>query len=558
MSAPSVGAPARKLVSLFALAFLAALTIGGFSMQQKSFREQFMSLASLDKTTTTEVLLPDWRMTTDCSAYSRDCVLRKLNQNQYAEYPFRLDEKYQDRYEWQEALPNGWKRSLAENAPLNVTDSREPKAMNPDIRACVSAAQQKSVDQQLDHLLEILERNEVGMVSFTISDYKYAQDMMQDVFEMAHSVVGFRNAFFMVAMDTPTMELACQHNLPFLAWPQQEKSQQDGQLKNSVANSKFDVSYLLAKRRQSFFFFEMDVWFVKSPISVLREQTDDILFSGHQNNPEAANIGVYSVIANEASEEYLRICIEILEQSPDTHDQAIMQQVYDFLNKLKAGQPFEYSRHGFKEPYPKFPTFQHPAKHGRFVPFQIVADERPVASEDTLAIHTLCGAPLRNPHGKKMIAKELGAWYGSGNYYYGKHNRYLWLDGHTWNGFSMAMSWPGFDPWESYHHIELLFWSIAATVALARRTNRIWVMPKILNDAGIHFLWTFLDMSSIEALQVDVRETNFPVNPKAWHSPSVPFDPVARTAVGARRKDICTTLGRWQYPKHFGMEFVHL
>ena len=51
-----------------------------------------------------------------------------------------------------------------------------------------------------------------------------------------------------------------------------------------------------------------------------------------------------------------------------------------------------------------------------------------------------------------MVTKELGAWYGSDDYY-GKGNRYLWLDGHIWNGLSMAMSWPGSDPCASYHDI---------------------------------------------------------------------------------------------------------
>lgn len=42
-------------------------------------------------------------------------------------------------------------------------------------------------------------------------------------------------------------------------------------------------------------------------------------------------------------------------------------------------------------------------------------------------------------------------------------------------------------------------------------------------------------MQSVEEL-VDVRETNFPVNPKAWHDSSRPFDPVARSALGDEGK----------------------
>lgn len=483
-----------------------------------------------ESTATTTLVLPDWRMTTDCSAYSHDCVLRKLNQHSYAEYPFRFADEYNNWYEWQAALPEGWNQSLKEHIPTTSKHDAKPKD-DPD---CVDEALKKSVSDQIDHLLNILKReNSTNMISFAISDYKYARDMMEDVFEMAHNVVGFRDAFFVVAMDVPTMELACEFRYPFLAWPQPEPTKA-GANKKSVSNTKFDISYELVKRGQSLFFFEMDVWFVTSPIPTLQEQTVDVMFSGHQNNPEAANSGVFSILANERSEEYLRICIELVEHSPENADQVVMQQVYYFLDRLKDGQPLEWSGH-FKEPRPEIPTFEHPATHGRFLPFQIVADERPVASERTLAIHTLCGAPLRTPHGKKMIAKELGAWYGAGNYYRGKDNRYLWLDGHVWNGFSMAMSWPGFHPHYGYHSLDLLQWTIAATVALARRTGRIWVMPKLLNDAGVHFIWTILDMESVEAL-VDVRETNFPVNPKAWHSPAVPFESVARTAVGYHGK----------------------
>ncbi len=417
-----------KVIPVVSVAFLIGLGIGQFSKHQLLPPADYMPLVHKHLKINDIGLLPDWRMTTDCSAYSRDCVLRKLNEHAYAEYPFRFAKKYEDQYKWQSKLPEGWEQSLLEHTPANSKVGRL-KSGNFKTDECVRTAQQKSIHKQLDHLLGKLKCNEINMVSFTISDFSYAKDMIQDVFEMAHTIVGFKNAFFMVAMDVPTMELACQHGLPFLAWPQANETQGES-LKANVANTKFLISLELAKRRQSFFFFEMDVWFVKSPMPMLIEQGEDILFSGHQDNPEAANIGVYSVIANNASEEYLQICIEILEQSPETHDQAIMQQVGYFLDAFRAGKPLEYSKK-FKEPLPELPNFKNPARLGRFIPYQIVANVVPVPTEDTFAIHTLCGGPLRNPHGKKMIAKELGAWYGSQSYY-GRENRYLWVDGHTW------------------------------------------------------------------------------------------------------------------------------
>ena len=84
---------------------------------------------------------------------------------------------------------------------------------------------------------------------------------------MSDKVMGFTDSFFVVAMDVQTMELCCKYGYPFLAWPQAGKSEEgedneeQGELKKKVvANSKFDVSYKLLLRYQSFFFFEMDVW----------------------------------------------------------------------------------------------------------------------------------------------------------------------------------------------------------------------------------------------------------------------------------------------------------
>ena len=73
---------------------------------------------------------------------------------------------------------------------------------------------------------------------------------------------------------------------------------------------------------------------------------------------------------------------------------------------------------------------------------------------------------------------------------------------------------------------------LAISIALARRTNRIWVMPKILDERGVQLLWTILDLKAVEnELGVDVRETNFPADPRTWKSPEEPFSPVARAAM---------------------------
>lgn len=46
-------------------------------------------------------------------------------------------------------------------------------------------------------------------------------------------------------------------------------------------------------------------------------------------------------------------------------------------------------------------------------------------------------------------------------------------------------------------------------------------------------MWNILDFETVEAMQIDYRETNFPHNPKSWSSKDVPFENVTRTALGA-------------------------
>lgn len=218
------------------------------------------------------------------------------------------------------------------------------------------------------------------------------------------------------------------------------------------------------------------------------------------------------------------------------------------------GKSFHYGKDW--DPVPHYiPKIHNPVSHGFFSPHEIVADERPYPNQMALAIHPLRSQPLKSPHGKKIVAKEAGAWYGfegpasEAGYYRrkGKHRRYLWMDGHILNGFSTIMNWE-YEGQESgiYHDIDSLRWTIAALMALARRTGRIFILPRLLQDRGIHFLWSLLDMKSVEELDIDVRETNFPNNPKSWYSPSIPFGSVARTALGSFKKDQTMFA---QYPK---------
>ena len=193
--------------------------------------------------TNDDTTLPDWCMMTDCSAFGQDCVIQRLQQHQYAEYPFQFVKEYNHLYVWQAELPQSWEQSLQTHIPRNTTNSKLKKNDPLEITKCVQAMQAKTVEVQLEELLEILERVN-DMVAFTIADYSYTHDMMQDVFEMAHNVIGFNKAFFMVTMDVATMELACQHHNKFLAWPQRQDS---STLKGAIASTKFYILHALAK-----------------------------------------------------------------------------------------------------------------------------------------------------------------------------------------------------------------------------------------------------------------------------------------------------------------------
>jgi hypothetical protein len=269
--------------------------------------------------------LPDWRMAVDCSVFDFHCFSIRQSQGLYKDYPFpytRASAHDENEFDWEvlTEIPKDWKddlhfQSLDEPPPRKIEYIYPPKASPEEYQTCLAFAQTQTWQDQLDELLahKISPDNVTHMVAFTISDYNYAFDMMHDFFEMNNRIVGYSNATFMVAIDYETMELACRYNYPVLAWPSAlqrdsnsnstsmssssdteepaiNAADQNEELKAAVANTKFEVSYALVKRNTSFFFYEMDVWFLKSPKSIIQQFTGDILFSSHQNCPKCFNI----------------------------------------------------------------------------------------------------------------------------------------------------------------------------------------------------------------------------------------------------------------------------
>jgi hypothetical protein len=447
---------------------------------------------------------PSWKISLDCSIYSLECPTLR----QYEPYPFNFwNNTYTERPVKELNLTEG---NLPQSHPESMS---QPQPVSKQLEEeCLAYAKTTPFGEQLDGLLKKLSRSS-NRVAYTMSDIGYAKHMIHDVFAMAHNVVGFPDSFFMVAIDDPTLQLGCRFGYPTIPSPHV------GGLENRVKLTKFQVSFELLQRGQDLLFFEMDVWFYRSILPFLHSQYGDMLSSSHQNNPRGMNIGVYSVKANNATRQYFQHCLTVATQY-QIHDQLLMQHLETVSNSQKG--KWDYLP-------PMFPnvTFENYIEIELMGAHEIVCSEWPRPTIDTIAIHPLSSMPLMGPHGKMQIAKELGVYYGSNGYYSGR-GRYLWLD-RLDNTYSMEMNFRHRD-WGIWHDIRAMKWTMATMIAIAKRTGRIWVLPRVQADIGRHFLWKMLDMKVVEDMGVQVRETSFLSNRKLSEFPSV-----GRTAIGEHK-----------------------
>ena len=268
---------------------------------------------------TKQVARPSWRVVTDCSPYHLDCTVHRRS---YAPYPFdptgrqgishtwmKLDESASGNSTRVGSLPDEWQRVLVANKqgfggfgpsipePYGATDSG-PAPIPPDTaesRACLTDRRHVPFEQQLSKILPLprdldgtidphheqssqqstgkrMRRTAFGMIAFAISDASYAVDMIDDVFAMAHKVVGFEGAFFLVALDLFTLTTVCRrgiHKHPTIAGPGVAESstghrrklhatsKKEELLKLKVQNTKFVVAKALVDAGENFLFFEM-------------------------------------------------------------------------------------------------------------------------------------------------------------------------------------------------------------------------------------------------------------------------------------------------------------
>ena len=144
-----------------------------------------------------------------------------------------------------------------------------------------------------------------------------------------------------------------------------------------------------------------------------------------------------------------------------------------------------------------------------------MSSTHPILTPAAVYVHTLGTGPLKDPHGKKMQAKELGVWHGRGAPpgvapYYGPRahdgrTRYVALDG-PWHGALSLSEKVG------YHNGNGLKRRVAFLVAVAAATGRALLLPRVIVDYNTYFLWPLLDLASAG---VAYRETNFLSNPRA-------------------------------------------
>ena len=397
--------------------------------------------------------IPDWHLAIECSVWDSMCPSTKIMENRYDSYPFPLSRHIKNLSSFNHqpisSIPDEWlpalnvDNTLDKPPPRPIVYSEYPlKVSISEREKCMKEAYALDWRVQIDNLLQgkIKKEKSTDMIAYTISDYNYAFDMMHDIFAMNSDIVGFDGSFFMVALDKETLEIACTFGYPVISW--HARPDDSPTLKQDVAFTKFKVSLYLIQNNISFFFYEMDVWFFKSPINLIaayhneKGAKNDILASSHVKDPLGVNIGVFSVTANERTEEYFELCDLMGKLSPNTHDQWIMGQLLlvAWIMKKNGKANYKFDREWKPPPPPEHnpPNMTKPVDWGLYNPMEIMSSAHPYPTKNTIAIHTLTKSPLKKPFGKKMLAKELGAWNGAGGYYSakGESRRYLMMEGH--------------------------------------------------------------------------------------------------------------------------------
>ena len=235
------------------------------------------SSASAEEADQQQTMLPSWRIVTDCSTYATDCATHL--QGRLLDYPFQVkmpnvvgeDGQYDfERIRAEDGLPEEWHRALIDFVPpmpdkptkMELDGDRmsalvfPPKVSKEQASACYKKGLITTFDKQLDTILSKLHPvDDIDAIAYTMTDEKYSHDMIHDVWEMNNDIVGFRDAFFFLALDKYTLRLACEYGYPVVAAPgliqsnKNAKDESEGNLKELVQSTKFTVSRALVEPR---------------------------------------------------------------------------------------------------------------------------------------------------------------------------------------------------------------------------------------------------------------------------------------------------------------------
>lgn len=131
------------------------------------------------------------------------------------------------------------------------------------------------------------------------------------------------DGFFFVCLDQECVDIACE--LGIFAFLYSAK-----QPKTKVAEAKFGTAALLSKHADEYIFFEMDIWFKESPLTLLAEMDKssgvDIQFLSHQECPKCVNIGMYQVYGNSNTASFWDALNQYMQKNTAAFDQQMVQQ----------------------------------------------------------------------------------------------------------------------------------------------------------------------------------------------------------------------------------------
>jgi hypothetical protein len=348
-------------------------------------------------------------------------------------------------------------------------------------------------------------------VSFTVCGGESYNQMIPDVVAMS-TRIGF-DANFFVCLDQQCVDAACSHGAFAFLYSAKTKAH--------VAEAKYGTSALLSLHVESFIFFEMDVWFIHTPLPLLAQLGKgevDLQLSGHQSNGNSVNIGVYQVYGSNLTFAFFQALLEIMQEHPTTFDQNMLRrciaQIWD-VKKTKflryRGNSDTLSNEIIPECTPEHfedADEYHPACCP--VPVQVleklkfhlldanavVSAQNPIIVQSTtIAAHILSEAPLSSGAAKIISAKERMLWEGADGYYDDPSAKYIMLEANLVD----CNSGPPNDRTGSGSTVTETM--LTYLVAIAAGTGRIIIMPRVLTKLGLERLAAnSLNVGSVDKL----------------------------------------------------------